>query len=124
MDLHTALQNATTMGLLTTETPNTTHSGTGGDDVNPSSGTAVNWVLWAVVSGSLFCFVALAVTGFIFLVVLPRRGYERIECRRKQMRAFTQLLEEVRGRPRRVEPEESLTESERHFLIHDFADFP
>ena len=50
--------------------------------------------------------------------------YERIEGRRKQMRAFTQLLEEVRGRPRSVDPEESLTESERHFLIHDFADFP
>ncbi|XP_063882726.1 uncharacterized protein LOC135112320 [Scylla paramamosain] len=122
MELHNALKNVT-MILLTTEAPNTTHSDTGGD-VGPSGGETDGWMLWAIVTGSLFCFTALVVTGFIFLVVLPRRGYERIEGRRKQMRAFTQLLEEMRGRPRSVEPEESLTESERHFLIHDFADFP
>ncbi|XP_045116935.1 uncharacterized protein LOC123507795 isoform X2 [Portunus trituberculatus] len=122
MDLDTVLLN-TTMSLLTTEAPNTTHD-TGGDNVDPHGGVIGGWVLWVIVSGSLFCFTALAVTAFVLLVVLPRRGYERIEGRKKQMRAFTQLLEEMRGRPRRVEPEESLTESERHFLIHDFADFP
>ena len=71
MDLHTALQN-TTLSLLTTETPITTHNDTSGDD--PPGGETGGWVLWALVSGSLFCFTALAVTAFILLVVLPRRG--------------------------------------------------
>ncbi|KAK4317875.1 hypothetical protein Pmani_011111 [Petrolisthes manimaculis] len=65
-----------------------------------------------------------AVVYYLAFVWIPRRQYKRLEEDRKRKLSFLQLLEEVRGRPRRESAGSVLTESERHFLIHDFADFP
>ncbi|KAG0724154.1 hypothetical protein GWK47_041224 [Chionoecetes opilio] len=116
----------TTTTITTMATPNITDD-SGGSGPYPDGGVEVDLVAWVIMGGSVLCLVSV-VLGYVFLVLLPRRGYTRLkakgESRRKQMTAITQLLEEARGRPRRVEAEESLTQSERHFLVHDFADFP
>lgn len=111
------------LALFTTETPSSTQNGTGDDGLHPDANAEVDWAVWVIVAGCLVCLISAAL-GYVVMVWLPRRGYSRLEDRREQMLAFTQLLEEVRGRPRKVDPEASLTDSERHFLIHDFADFP
>lgn len=111
----------TILDTTTTQAPNSTSDGNRGTAVG-SDGWERNVVLWVALGGSLLC-LASAILSYVFLVWLPRRGYERLEHRRQDLEEVTRLLEEARGRPRKVSPNESLTESERHFLIHDFRDF-
>ncbi|KAG7163093.1 uncharacterized protein LOC121873245 [Homarus americanus] len=90
--------------------------GGGGPPANNS------WVTWGAVALSVLLLFLLLVY-VVKRIRRPRSGYQNLEGTRRQMVAISQLLEEIRGRPRRVQPYEPLTESETHFFVHDFKDF-
>lgn len=63
----------TLINITTTEPPNSTDGGQGGNTVDPGGLDELNLVLWLTVGGSLLCLVS-ALLSYVFLVWLPRRG--------------------------------------------------
>nr|XP_045596382.1 uncharacterized protein LOC123757027 [Procambarus clarkii] len=79
------------------------------------------WAIGGAVTLSLMMIIFI-VTYFV-RTMMPRQGYAEFRARERQMVGITKLLEEIRGHPRSVKSFEPLTESEKHFLLHDFHDF-